>query len=321
MEAASSALLGRATGIVVPRLASFAKRTRQRRRVAKQALELMRIDYGHRYDFLLPYSHPFLDLERSHPDDLAAFSAVADPALSFCMERDLLEVADVLDATLERNMVLIGSPEVEAITRLAFGYRTIRGGGLEFVGDTVDLPFRWNEDPGSVRGRCLRHVQGYGVVERPNWPLMKQDASGAQPMFPEVDNDGFLATDWLLITVVPNFLTTRALDEGKRLVSIGGTHGVGTRALGIFLRDHEALSAVANGVADRHQAFQVAIEVAGIRHVPEGSYATEVRVHSVVEVSADDAAWRHAQRAVAARYTDWAIEDLNRNRPDAHQRR
>ncbi|MBQ0897009.1 hypothetical protein KBX37_28640 [Micromonospora sp. U56] len=322
MEVASSALLGRAAGLLLPKLEPLARTLISRRREREEALRLLRVDYRQDYDFVMPHSHPLLELSGNHPDDLAAFRAIADPALAYCAEHNLLEVVETLETQLERNLVVIGSPEAAPLARLAFGYRRIHSAaGFEYVGDTVDLPYRWHEDPRDLHGTCQRLVADHGWVTRPNWPLVaRTDVRTTRRLAPRVDNEGKLSTDWLLISVMPNFFTRKALDEGKTIVSVGGTHGTGTRALKLFLRDPKALRQVMQSVSDRSRAFQVVVEAGDIFHKASGSAARAIRVHDVAQLPDNDDVWHTARRAVARQFSDWAAEEVTRNIPYPHER-
>jgi hypothetical protein len=293
-----------------------------RRREREEALRLLRVDYREQYDFVIPRAHPLLELSGYHPDDLVAFRAVADPALAYCAEHDLLEVVDSLETHLERNLVVIGSPEAEPLARLAFGYRRIRDSpGFEYTGDTIDLPFRWHEDPRDLHGSCQRMVPGHGWVTRPNWPLISSKDTAERRLVPRVDNEGRLSTDWLLISVMPNFFTRKALDEGKTIVSVAGTHGTGTRALKVLLGDMTALRHVTEAVGKGTRAFQLVAEVGDIVHGSSGSQGRCVRVQDVVKLPDSDEVWHHARMAVARRFSDWVAEESGRNVPYPHERR
>jgi hypothetical protein len=307
---------------LLPKLFAATRSIAKRRREREDALRLLHVDYLQQYDFVIPHTHPLLELSGPHPDDLAAFRAIADPALAYCAENNLLEIVEAMDTQLERNLVLIGSPEAEPLTRLAFGYKRIKDEpGFEYAGNTIDLPFRWHEDPRDIHGTCRRWVAGHGWTTRPNWPLISGSAMAESRLIPKVDNEGVLATDWLLVTVTPNFFTRKALDEGKVIISVAGTHGTGTRAFKLLLRDARAIKQIAEVVDHKTRAFQVVAEASDISHGATGTEARRIQVHHVVELPDREEVWNTARVSVASRFSDWTTEEVARNIPYPHERR
>lgn len=256
--------------------------------------------------------HPMYGEIRYHPDDLAAFEAIADPAIAQALSSDWLVEDRRCAAALHDDIVSIGSPESEPLARLFHGYQR-RGqgnsGGMQFIGGAVELPFRWLEDPSRVTADCVRDVPGRGPVRRPNWPLV--DARGAveQLKYPHVGNDGYLQSDYLVVTVLPNFLTQLGLQMGKRFVNIAGLHGSGTRAIGLALKDQTFIKAVTELDTGRRCAFQILVRVEldkSTRRLPR-----DVSVEAAESLQVDD--WERPRKLLAERFSQWSLEDSGRN--------
>lgn len=272
--------------------------------------------------------HPLLQLDNPHPDDTAAFAAIAGPLLTHARRHGWLEEVDQLDVDLAQNLVTIGSPEVEPIVQLAFDYRRPSNGpGLKHHGETIDLAYRWHEDPSDVQAICGRFLAGHGRVDRPNWPIIQSLPDGTERrLIPRVDSrTGLLDSDLLLITSMPNFLTRTALESGHRLINVAGVHGVGTAAIELVLKSPKILNAAAEAIAplDRTSAFQILVEIAEIEHrETTGSRAKKVRLLDVwTEDKISFDGWLSASVCVAERFADWALESEHRNQPGDHERR
>jgi hypothetical protein len=254
--------------------------------------------------------HPHYDIGQPHPDDRAAFRAVARLSIGArASSRGTVELVDRCVGDLSDGLCLIGSPEAEVVTRLVFDYAPRADGqDMHYRGATVDLPYRWEEDATKVRATYSRYVEGRGRVERPNWPIVDQRGSSPRSIFPTVANDGLLATDLLLITKVPNFLSMDAFERGRSILSIAGTHGTATRAIEVFLRDRAALSVVARALRPTTQAFQILVEASDILHSRAGSRARSVRVLDVHDLTRPDAHWRAAHARVTRNFADWRAQ-------------
>jgi NAD+ diphosphatase len=223
---------------ILGRLARFLTERRTRSRAAERGRRLLGVVEPELFSYRVAMHHPLYVRGEPHPDDLAAFTAVAGHALATTAAPDRLVPVDELRVDLEAGLVLIGSPEAEAVTRLAFGYRSnAAAGGMTYQDPSTKLPYRWEEDASRVAAQCGRYVIGRGLVRRPNWPIIDQTGPVERPVFPVVANNGLLYTDLLLVTRIPNFLTRAGCESGRSIVSIAGTHGVATRAVGLLVKD------------------------------------------------------------------------------------
>lgn len=209
-------------------------------------------------------------------------------------------------ASTDDNLILIGSPEAEAVTRLLFGYE--RGpGGVRRVASAPDLPYYWLEDETKIEAWCRKFVAGVdGLVARPNWPVVDNTSLRPRLIYPNLTNEGLLATDYLIITRTPNFLSARALQSGHRIVSIAGTHGVGTQGVELLLRDRGELQKVADALAPRTESFQVLARMSDIVHKPgQSSEARKVEVLDVQVIDSANRIWDNDVRAVGRRRAKW----------------
>jgi hypothetical protein len=222
--------------------------------------------------------------------------------------KEHLEVDELLLA-LDDGMVLVGSPEAEGVARLAYGYRRREDGlGMAHVDPPVDLPFRWEEDGSQIEAVYHRFVEGRGLVARPNWPIVDQRGAERR-LFPRVGNDGLLQSDYLLVTKVPNYLTRTGFESGRSLITFAGSHGTGTRAVELLMRDRAALRRVAEELTPDVHAFQLLFEVGDMLHdSTEGTKARAIRLVACSPLDRPDAVWEEARRAVQSRLPGWCDE-------------
>lgn len=294
-------------------LGTLGKLVRERRaasRAASAARDLIGIRRADLYSYRVAMNHPLHARGEPHPDDRAGFCSVADADVARAIARGRLDEVDEVSVRLDDGLVLIGSPEAEAVTRLVFGYvQYASGQGMRYVGDTIDLPYRWQEDPGEVRADCARYVPGRGLVVRPNWPIIAQVDRHPRTMFPTTRNDGLLENDFLLITKVPNFLTVEALHSGRSIISIAGSHGTGTRAIDLVLRSRPMLTEISARLRPDARAFQLLVQATGIEHDPRrGSVAKAVRLIDIQQFDRTDSEWAAATRVVGTRRGAWLAE-------------
>jgi hypothetical protein len=310
VDIGASAKVAASGAKMLPGIARWLMARRQRRQEATYARELLGVDQSTLFSYRVGMDHPLLQEGVPHTDDLVAFADLAGPSIARAWEKGWVEYPDELEANLNEGVVVIGSPESEALTRLIFGYQRLPDAlGVEYTGNSVDLPFRWQEDTRTVSARCQRFAPGGRLVTRPNWPIV--DNSGFRPkmLYPAVTNEGLLNSDFLLITRIPNFLTSEAQQSGRSIVSIAGTHGIGTRAVGLVLKNRSILTEISAKIPQGTQAFQVVIEARSIVHDPlQSSVARSVFVRAISCFDRPDNAWTSARQTIRERFTDWASE-------------
>jgi hypothetical protein len=283
---------------------------RERAVSVRRAKRLLGVSEPELFSYRVAANHPLYTRGDPHPDDRAALATVAEDDVYDALTRKTLSLVPDVTVSLSDGLVLIGSPEAEAVTRLAFGYEAkTNGPGMMYVGAPIDLPYRWEEDPERVAARSSRFVAGRGLVERPNWPIIDQRKARAKALFPVVRNDGLLATDLLLITRVPNFLSEIAYQSGRAIISFAGTHGTATRAVEKALHDERLLVQIAEAIPVGTEAFQILIEVGEILHDSAlGSRAQSLVLRDVQCFTRSEAAWRSATLAVTERELSWLAE-------------
>lgn len=278
---------------------------RQDRELAAYARGLLGLHDPRTYGYRVAQHHPIYSIGSPHPDDCAAFGTILKTAISPALAQQDIEYASSVECSLDDGHVIVGSPESDPFAQAVFGYHSAGEHGSEFVGDTLDLPFRWEEDARQVSATYTKFVPGRGEVERPNWPIVCQRAGGEVRRFPEVDGDGFSATDWLVLTRIPNIASLEGLQRNRSIVSVAGAHGTATRAIELLVGNRHALAAIGGQVPRASNAFQALIEVGGIRHNPHtGSRASTIRVDEVVALDFTQQALSSAMSAFQRRWSE-----------------
>jgi hypothetical protein len=262
--------------------------------------------------------HPLYKLGQIHPDNLAALSVAGSDAL---IRKPAVQDNLETDAAA-RSLLLFGSPTSEGLSRIAFDYDRIPGvEGLTRRGGVIDLPYVWELDPNRLGpGRVGRQVPGKGIVERPAWQINDLRGSGGrQPLRPEADAAGMISEDYLLVTRMRNFLSEEALGLGRFLVSFGGAHGTGTRAVELLLRDRKLLANVLECLREKQvqttgrvggvpKAYQLLFRVSKIKHGPKGSIPHALELVDAAILPDRDQVWDLAHRLVLPRLEQWRRE-------------
>ncbi len=254
-----------------------------------------------------------------HPDNLHALYAASYDWYRFDPNA-AITVGGRLSGSIDDNLVLIGSAISEGLSRLIFGYRsTEEADSLTLTDAPLDLPFQLVLDRSQIApgATAQRYVQGRGATMRPNWRI--ESSTGLY--IPEVDSDGWLTTDYLLITRVRNFLTADGLDGGRWIVSLGGTHGTATRASELLSRNNAMLRAISVATKGNHDtSFQALFRISGIEHdARKGSRGRSIELVEEGFKTLDDrpSRWRAAQLSVQQGIRDW---QTNSPQPGDHPR-
>lgn len=254
-----------------------------------------------------------------HPDNLAALLATGGSQFWRARKRGMAEIAPEVWGTLDQNLVLIGSPTSEGVSRIVFGFAARDNNSDELYRRTdapLDLPYSMTLDRGdlAIGGTARRFVADRGAVARPNWRITGQIDS----FVPETDREGWLQTDYLLVTRMPNFLSPSGLDQGHHIVSLAGTHGTATRAVECLVDDRNLLRALGSSkVGVGMTPFQAVFRVSGIRHDPvRGSYATRIELAAEpITISANFSTWEQASREVQPSLADLRAPSLDDMKP------
>jgi hypothetical protein len=250
--------------------------------------------------------HPLYQEGRLHPDNLDAVRFAAGSELKRAIDLSQLRLSNAVLTVVEQNMVLLGSPTAEGMSRVVFGYREEEPDRLVLSQPPVDLPYFWQLDKGEIRGQALRYVRGVGVVSRPNWHIVSQRLGNPALYIPEVNAEGFPATDFLLVTRLRNFLTSAATDQGRYIVSVGGAHGTATRTIGLLLNDRAALTKIADSLKGRPQSYQLLLRVSGMRHdMNKGTQATTIELIDAVALPDERRIWQAASQTIEPQIAEW----------------
>lgn len=280
----------------------------------EDAKELLGIRKGegvaYRHDSVHPLysSGPWL-----HPDNLAALTAAAGNEFRRAREIRRLYRSETVTTALNSNLVLLGSPTAEGLSRPVFGYEPdLDQDSLVLRHPPLDLPLKWILSKAEIDEHAVakRYVAERGLVARPNWRI---DA-GNRLFVPEVDATGFLSVDYLVVTRVRNYLSPEALDEGKYIVSFAGAHGTATRAIEVLLRDRETLRKIAHHLSSRPAAYQLLLRVGGMEHnAVTGTRATRVELVGDPIILPDTyGAWQEAVNIARSNLQLW-LTSIGRN--------
>jgi hypothetical protein len=249
-----------------------------------------------------------------HPDNLEALGAVLKEEVIHAIRDGTLRQSEGLEMDVGESIVLIGGPVWDRITRSVFGYKKNliepgANGGSRYDCDGLGLhlPFRFDLDPNKITGvaaRFIRSADGVTVEREPNWGIVGHDKS---LYYPTLRHDGFLATDYLLLTKIPNFLSDPTQGTERFLVNYAGTHGVGVRAVNLALSQQplirrivEDLKIDVDRAATWPSAYQVVLRVGDIKHnARRVSKPTDVRLVCAVRIDESLEWWAEWRRHVS----------------------
>jgi hypothetical protein len=138
---------------------------------------------------------------------------------------------------LKGNILTVGSPISNEYAYAVFDNELVRG-NLSYMRQSqrhpLTLPVRNLLSGKDVEDK--NRVVRRGKFTEPNWGVIVE----GKAVFPEIDIDGRLKTDYLLLTKVPNFFDQNWSSNGNALLSMGGVHGPGTQGFALLLSDHAA---------------------------------------------------------------------------------
>lgn len=254
-------------------------------RAAKQLLGLKDpVGEAYRSDAV----HPLYTGGVVHPDNQAALTATGADVLQTTDGRD--DLVSVDPAT--RSLLLFGSPTSEGLSRIIFGYEAMaEAEGLIYTDTPFDLAYRWELSPDRADSgvELGRFVRDRGLVKRPPWGIKGLRTN--TPDFVPTGQDNMLMDDYLLITRIPNFLSVEAALTNQFIVSFGGAHGTGTKAVGLLLKDRPLLARIAqelrskqtreSGRSEMPKAFQILLKVTRIDHKPRAQDSRPKRLSFV----------------------------------------
>jgi hypothetical protein len=150
------------------------------------------------------------------------------------------------------NIVVMGSPTSNFISRIALGYKENKNSntgagvkGAKYIHkDAFELKIRYALDEAEILGvqdsphhYVYRNEDGE-IAEVLNWGIRK---SNGEICLPETQNK-VLMQDYLLISCLPNTFNKHSYDAGHRLINIGGAHREGTLAAEKLFSDKAMLT-------------------------------------------------------------------------------
>jgi hypothetical protein len=238
--------------------------------------------------------HPLYTGGVVHPDNQAALTATGADVLGAADGRDELVSVD----PAQRSLLLFGSPTSEGLSRIIFGYEAMpEAEGLLYADTPFDLAYRWELSPDRAHSgvELGRFVRDRGLVKRPPWGIK---ALRTNTDLVPTGRDEMLKDDYLLITRIPNFLSPHAAYTNQFIVSFGGAHGTGTKAVGLLLKNRQLLARVAqelrskqtaeSGRSEMPRAFQVLLQVTAIDHKSRESRPRQLSYVDATPLSATE---------------------------------
>ncbi len=182
---------------------------------------------------------------KPHPDDREAMASLgrlgAEIATKFELVNEVLAPKNV-----QGNLICLGSPVSNYLSRVAMNYRYVtesdKSQGLvsDEKGRLFYLPYEFSLDAKELlkNGVSIRNLQGGRGDEIPNWSI--RDCKTGEYLVSDIEG-GNLLSDYLLITVLPNIYDPSAYEKHQKLIIIGGSHGVGTKAIDLVFKNRNVL--------------------------------------------------------------------------------
>jgi hypothetical protein len=259
--------------------------------------------------------HPlYANTSNFHPDNLAAMAALLHEDIHRAQRHNGIQEAASVEASLDHSMLLIGSPASEGLSRVVFGYEEAREDVLTCKGLGLELPYRWHfgEDL-AISNRFYPPQEE--PISRPNFAIA--GPGGKVIYYPDLDGNNFQLTDYLLLTKLPNFLADQRRGSGHFIVSVGGAHGIATRAVERLLSNRSMIKRVVEDLAidvDRAKtwptAYQVLFKVGDIRHdVRHGSRAKSIVLVDSQRIDESPEWWQAWSTQTREAVVSWTRDD------------
>ncbi len=200
-------------------------------------------------------------LGQIHPDIVAAQrvlipTLVNDPSSVAAVDAKVLPDASSLPRSA--SVLLIGGPVTNQASRALHGFRRVDG----LMASVAPLPeLRWRFEYLALRqGRVRRYVSGSRTGDSTeSWGKRVVDTHTGTSYQAQVDDNGFMTTDLLLVTHVP--VPTRS-----SVIDVADLHGQGDIAFGMAMGNPEWVQDLGR-LSDRNKSpyFQALFRV-GVRH-------------------------------------------------------
>lgn len=198
-----------------------------------------------------------------HPDDKFAVKSLEKIGIDGINNLELFPEL-ILTPNIDGNLVTLGSPSTNALTAITFQYRYhnlgVNYGFIRERETQFELPFeyfmdgKYLIDNGAIYKRKINDELEIG----PNWGIKNNSTNNL--ILPKVNNAGFIKTDYLLITVLPNIYEKKELDTNSKIIILGGAHGTGTKAIDLLFRNKNVLTQLINKT-ENIQYWQALIEI------------------------------------------------------------
>jgi hypothetical protein len=217
--------------------------------------------------------------ERIYPDDYEALRFLKGSLRilkNLCLSaigEGQIEEQRFLSSDLAGTFICTGGPVSNAISRIAMQYerkeRDPTKGFLRTTEPIIQLRYEPVYDVEYVlseAGYMVRFIDDK-AHRAPNWFI--RDIRSGELLKPakhkKDDVDDVLATDFLLISILPNILDRESYERGDKIQIFGGTHGVGTRAVELVCSDSSLIERI-TGLVGKLPYWQVLLEINAIDH-------------------------------------------------------
>lgn len=219
-----------------------------------------------RSSFIPGQSHPHPRYQGAfHPDD-EYVADVFDELVRDVAEDRLTYDTNGIPQSLEGISLISGSPVSNATTRYLFEFDYVdpndKMAGLARVSDPVfetDFEFLLEKDALAKLG-ISEKVGKRGISG--NWSIANTRSG---KLYSSKTKDGRLMSDYLLVTRLPNVFDKASYERNDALFVFAGTHGIGTKATDILLKDKILLDQLYKRI-DGTMYWQALFEIDDVDH-------------------------------------------------------
>lgn len=224
-----------------------------------------------------------------HPDDLRTISAFDLFCRSITGHPKVIRTAFFM-TDFKANFVCAGSPLSNFMSRVVMQYDSKSN-------DPEDGLVRGNEPILETRYEALHDsayvFREFGWTARklksqvhrvPNWSI--RDVVTRSVYVPKLQGPemaGRFATDYLLVSVVPNILDEQSFERGRKIIILGGTHGIATRVSQLLFADKVLLRQLSERVKTPY--WQALLEIDSVDYDNTGeAHPASIRLVDVAAV-------------------------------------
>lgn len=196
--------------------------------------------------FLAGADHP--KFNSVHPDNLSTIAPLINRYFDGCHLISREDTQLIFSSSIDTSLGIVGGAPSSIPAQLILGYEPIDDKNPTLGLKLIDNPlFQFVYDfvyDARKLPKVRRFING-DIHEVPNWSLEDTRSDRTNRLLSPAYKDGNLISDYLLITVLPNILSLKSYEEGKRIVLIMGTHGVGTLAALDVFANYDAVNLLA----------------------------------------------------------------------------